>query len=52
LTKKKRKKSLKTLEKEHKALGKWIEKVRKQEAKKSEVAELKKKLKKLQGKKK
>ena len=49
---KKRKKSLKTLEKEHKALGKKIEKRRKQEAKKAEIADLKKQLKKLKGKKK
>ena len=49
---KKRKKSLQTLEKEHKALGKRIEKLRKKEAKKAEVKQLEKKLKKLKGKKK
>ena len=52
MTKKKRKKSLKTLEKEHTALGKQIEKMQKQEAKNAEVKELKKQLKKLKGKKK
>ena len=52
MTKKKRKTSLKTLEKEHKALGKKIEKRQKAEAKKSEIADLKKQLKKLTGKKK
>jgi len=52
LTKKKRKKTLKTLEKRHTALGKEIEKRQKQEAKKAEVAALQKQLKKLKGKKK
>ncbi len=52
MTKKKRKKTLKALEKRYNALGKEIEKRQKQEAKKAEVKELEKRLKKLKGKKK